>query len=73
MTRYRFLTEDVKLVVFNTITVVGAGLAYLIVGYIPEYAPMLVIVCFAMVNIVTGAASGGFYKCSVLYARLFNT
>lgn len=66
---FRFLSEDTKLILFNTITVAGAGIVYSLIGFVPESSPMLAVVCFAMVNIVTGAASGGFYKCAVLYSR----
>lgn len=68
--KFRFLSENVKLIVFNTITVAGAAAVYISIGFVPEDYPMLTIGAFAMVNIVTGAASGGFYRCAVLYARL---
>lgn len=66
------MSEDLKLVVFNTITVGGAGIIYALIGYVPEDSPLLAVACFAMVNVVTGAASGGFYKCAVLYARQYS-
>jgi ACS family sodium-dependent inorganic phosphate cotransporter-like MFS transporter 5 len=64
---FRFMSDDLKLIVFNSITVGGAGFVYLLIGFAPT--PILGVACLAFVNIVTGAASGGFYKCAVLYSR----
>ncbi|KAI6172488.1 Phosphatidylinositol transfer protein alpha isoform [Aphelenchoides besseyi] len=64
--RITFLSENLKLIVFNTITVGGAGIAYASIGFMPIELPIWPIVGFCVVNISTGAASGGFYKAAVL-------
>ena len=66
---FRFISEDRKLVVFNTIAVCGAGLLFLGVFFAPSSTPMLSVVLFALINIALGAGCGGFYKCAVLYSR----
>lgn len=67
--RIGFWEDRTKLVVFNTITVAGAGVFYFLIGFVPDSAPYLAVACIGMLNAVTGAASGGFYKMAVLYTR----
>ncbi|KAI6219642.1 MFS domain-containing protein [Aphelenchoides besseyi] len=70
--RITFLSENLKLIVFNTITVGGAGIAYALVGFMPIDVAILPIIGFCVVNISTGAASGAFYKAAVLYSRQYS-
>ena len=34
--------------------------------------PILIVTCFALVNMLSGASAGGFYKASVLYTRQYS-
>ncbi|KAI6197541.1 hypothetical protein M3Y94_01236400 [Aphelenchoides besseyi] len=70
--RITFLSENLKLIVFNTITVGGAGVSFAAIGFMPKEYPILPIIGFCMVNVMTGSASGGFYKAAVLYSRQYS-
>ncbi|CAD5221041.1 unnamed protein product [Bursaphelenchus okinawaensis] len=70
--KIKFIPENTKLIVFNTIAVAFAGIFYLLVGLVPADAPIWGIVLFAMINLVIGAAPGGFYKCGVLHGRQYS-
>ncbi|CAD5218565.1 unnamed protein product [Bursaphelenchus okinawaensis] len=66
------LSETAKLMLFNTITVAGAGVFYVAIGFVPDDLSFLAVLCIGLLNTVTGAACGGFYKQGVLYARQYS-
>jgi hypothetical protein len=39
---------------------------------VPEDLPFMIVVLFAMINMVLGAGCGGFYKCGVLHSRQYS-
>ncbi|CAD5225060.1 unnamed protein product [Bursaphelenchus xylophilus] len=67
-----FMSDTAKLMFFNTITVAGAGIFYIAIGFVPDDTPFLAVLCIGLLNTVTGAACGGFYKLGVLYTRQYS-
>ena len=62
-----FMGERAKLILFNSITVAGAGVVYAAIGFVPSSAPLVVVMGFALINFLSGAASG---ECAARYSRL---
>lgn len=63
------ISEDIKLIVFNTIAIGGAGLALCALAFVPEELPWLGVFLLTLVAVVQGAGPVGFIKCAVFYGR----
>ncbi|CAD5228241.1 unnamed protein product [Bursaphelenchus xylophilus] len=70
--KIKFISEDKKLIIFNTVAVALAGVFYLLLGLVPTDAPFWGIALFSLINLVIGASPGGFYKCGVLHGRQYS-
>lgn len=65
----KFLSEKVKMIIFNTIALMISGAFFCVLGYIPkEHAAWALVILF-IIECATGFICGGFYKCATLVAR----
>jgi hypothetical protein len=65
----RFFDDNVKLILFNSIALGGAGLSLLALGFVPDAYPISGVILLTMISMFTAAASSGFFKGAVLYTR----
>ncbi|CCD70904.1 Major facilitator superfamily (MFS) profile domain-containing protein [Caenorhabditis elegans] len=69
--KIQFISEPVKIQIFNTISVGGSGLFFASIGLIPmEYRGWSVFSCIMTMSCI-GVNPGGFYKVAVLHSRQF--
>lgn len=66
---FRFFDDNVKLILFNSIALGGAGLSLIALGFVPDEYPIFGVILLTVISMVTGAASSGFFKGAVLYSR----
>lgn len=57
------------MIVFNTLSLAGAGIFYCILGFIPPKKISLSVFAIAVTHAVMAFNVGGFYKCSTFVAR----
>ncbi|KAF1752635.1 hypothetical protein GCK72_019190 [Caenorhabditis remanei] len=69
--KFRFISEKLKIMIFNTFAVGGSGFFFACIGFIPAEHNMLSLSFFILTMCCIGVNSGGFYKCGVLHARQF--
>ncbi|PAV81185.1 hypothetical protein WR25_14547 isoform F [Diploscapter pachys] len=67
--RIKFLSEKVKMCIFNTIALTISGIFFLILGYIPKEHKYYALAAILTIECSTGFICGGFYKCATLVAR----
>ncbi|EGT55475.1 hypothetical protein CAEBREN_29110 [Caenorhabditis brenneri] len=67
--RIKFISEKMKIIIFNTLSVGVSGLALACIGFIPEDENMLSFICIVIVMMFIALNCGGFYKCAALHAR----
>uniref|UniRef100_A0A0R3S3S6 MFS domain-containing protein n=1 Tax=Elaeophora elaphi TaxID=1147741 RepID=A0A0R3S3S6_9BILA len=63
------MNEYQKMIFFNTLSLVGAGVFYCIVGFIPPEKTSLSVFAIAITHAVMAFNVGGFYKCGTFVAR----
>ncbi|KAL3981477.1 Major Facilitator Superfamily protein [Acanthocheilonema viteae] len=63
------MNEYQKMIFFNTLSLVGAGIFYCIVGFIPPEKTSLSVFAIAVTHAVMAFNVGGFYKCGTFVAR----
>jgi sugar phosphate permease len=66
------IDENVKLIVFNSIALAGAGICMLGLGFVPDNYPILGVILLSLISMSTGSGSSGFFKGAVLYTRQFS-
>uniref|UniRef100_A0A1I7UBC5 MFS domain-containing protein n=1 Tax=Caenorhabditis tropicalis TaxID=1561998 RepID=A0A1I7UBC5_9PELO len=69
--KFKFMSEKLKIMIFNTFAVGGSGFFFACIGFIPAEHNMLSLSFFILTMCCIGVNSGGFYKCGVLHARQF--
>ncbi|KAI6183086.1 MFS domain-containing protein [Aphelenchoides bicaudatus] len=70
--KIKFFDDNVKLVLFNSIALGGAGLSLIGLGFVPDDYPIVGVILLTVISMVTGAASSGFFKGAVLYTRQYS-
>ncbi|KAI6212311.1 MFS domain-containing protein [Aphelenchoides besseyi] len=68
----KFLSDDTKLIFFNTLSLGGAGTIYLSLGFLSADNPLLIVVLFTCVSLCTGASSCGFVRAAIDYGRQYS-
>uniref|UniRef100_A0A1I8EYL0 MFS domain-containing protein n=1 Tax=Wuchereria bancrofti TaxID=6293 RepID=A0A1I8EYL0_WUCBA len=63
------MNEYQKMIFFNTLSLVGAGVFYCILGFIPPEKTSLSVFAIAVTHAVMAFNVGGFYKCGTFVAR----
>ncbi|CCD70905.2 Major facilitator superfamily (MFS) profile domain-containing protein [Caenorhabditis elegans] len=69
--KFRFISEKLKIMIFNTFAVGFSGFFFACIGFIPAEHNMLSLSFFILTMCCIGVNSGGFYKCGVLHSRQF--
>ncbi|KHJ90699.1 hypothetical protein OESDEN_09450 [Oesophagostomum dentatum] len=67
--RIKFLSETIKMNIFNTLAVGIVGVMFCFVGYIPLEYKWWAVVIFSMIHTLSSFNCGGFYKCGTFVAR----
>ncbi|KAI6220254.1 MFS domain-containing protein [Aphelenchoides besseyi] len=67
--KIKFVSERNKMIFFNTIGLASGGIICALVGYVPDEYPVVPVILFGLCNLATGAATVGFFKCGIIYAR----
>ncbi|CAJ0588335.1 unnamed protein product [Cylicocyclus nassatus] len=67
--RIKFLSEKVKMNIFNTLAVGVVGAMFCFVGYIPLDFKWYAVVIFSLIHTLSSCNCGGFYKCGTFVAR----
>lgn len=67
---FRFMSEDGKLLLFNTISLGGAATIYVVLAFLSDENPFLIVILFTSISLCTGASSCGFVRCGIDYGRL---
>uniref|UniRef100_A0A7I4YTV3 MFS domain-containing protein n=1 Tax=Haemonchus contortus TaxID=6289 RepID=A0A7I4YTV3_HAECO len=67
--RITFLSERVKMNIFNTIAVGVVGVIFCVVGFIPLELKWVAVIMFSLLHALSSCNCGGFYKCGTLHAR----
>ncbi|PIO62185.1 hypothetical protein TELCIR_16268 [Teladorsagia circumcincta] len=67
--RIVFLSETVKMNIFNTIAVGVVGVIFCVVGFIPLEFKWVAVIMFSLLHALSSCNCGGFYKCGTLHAR----
>ncbi|KAI6219970.1 Transporter, major facilitator family protein [Aphelenchoides besseyi] len=70
--KIKFLNDDLKLIVFNSIALGGAALSLIGLAFVPEQHPIVGVILLTTISIVQGSVSAGFFKCAVLYGRQYS-
>jgi ACS family sodium-dependent inorganic phosphate cotransporter-like MFS transporter 5 len=60
------------MIIFNTSAVAAPGVVYLLVGYVPDGHPLVVIGLFTLIQMLFSTSGGGFYKCGTLCSRQYS-
>ncbi|KAI6183027.1 hypothetical protein M3Y97_00444100 [Aphelenchoides bicaudatus] len=68
----RFLTEDGKLLLFNSISLAGAATIYMVLAFLSAESPFLIVILFTSISLCTGASSCGFVRCGIDYGRQYS-
>ncbi|VDK87292.1 unnamed protein product [Litomosoides sigmodontis] len=63
------INEYKKMIIFNTLSLAGAGVFYGIVGFIPPERTLLSVFAIAITHAIMAFNVGGFYKCGTFVAR----
>lgn len=66
---FRLISEYRKMILFNSFSLGGAGIMYLLIGFIPVKIPILSIIAIAATHAIMAFNVGGFYKCAIFVAR----
>nr|CAD2173172.1 unnamed protein product [Meloidogyne enterolobii] len=67
----RFMSEIGRMLLFNSIALVGSGVAYALVGFVPDDKRFLAVILMTINFIFVSANCGGFYKCATLISRQY--
>ncbi|KAL6741022.1 hypothetical protein Aduo_014320 [Ancylostoma duodenale] len=67
--RIKFLSEKVKMNIFNTLAVGVVGAMFCFVGFIPLDLKWVAVVVFSLIHTLSSCNCGGFYKCGTYVAR----
>ncbi|KAI6195401.1 MFS domain-containing protein [Aphelenchoides besseyi] len=70
--KIKFVSERNKMIFFNTIGLATGGIICALVGYVPDEYPVVPVILFGLCNLATGAATVGFFKCGIIYARQYS-
>jgi hypothetical protein len=64
-----FISNDNKLLLFNTISLGGAATIYTAMAFLSADNPLLIVILFTCISLCTGASSCGFVRCGIDYGR----
>lgn len=67
--RINFLSETVKMNIFNTVAVGFVGVMFTFVGFLPLQLKWVAVIVFSLIHSFSSCNCGGFYKCGTLVAR----
>ena len=67
----RFISEDCRLYIFNTLSLGGAGCLFLVLGLVEIGDPIYTVLLFTSISLCTGASASGFVKGGYLYGRQY--
>ncbi|GMR61689.1 hypothetical protein PMAYCL1PPCAC_31884 [Pristionchus mayeri] len=67
--KIKFLSERVKMIIYNTIALMISGAFFCIIGFIPREMANYALGALLIIECSTGFICGGFYKCATLVAR----
>ncbi|KAK6766226.1 hypothetical protein RB195_025866 [Necator americanus] len=67
--RIQFLSEKVKMRIFNTIALMVSGSFFCVLGFLPRDLANYALASLLIIECSTGFICGGFYKCATLVAR----
>ncbi|VDN04901.1 unnamed protein product [Thelazia callipaeda] len=70
--KIKCMKEYQKMVLFNSLSLVGAGVLYSILGFIPINYPVTSVIVIAATHAVMAFNVGGFYKCGTFVARQYS-
>ncbi|CAD5234061.1 unnamed protein product [Bursaphelenchus xylophilus] len=63
------LSEKSRVIMYNTIALIGGGISILLVPLTSYTTPFMAIVFISMVNLTTGVCSCGYWQSAILYSR----
>uniref|UniRef100_A0A914HYZ8 Major facilitator superfamily (MFS) profile domain-containing protein n=1 Tax=Globodera rostochiensis TaxID=31243 RepID=A0A914HYZ8_GLORO len=69
--RLQCISEMNKMRVFNSVALVGSGLCFALVGFVPENLPLLAVIIMTINTASTAANTGGLYKCGTFVSRQY--
>ncbi|EGT40135.1 hypothetical protein CAEBREN_28951 [Caenorhabditis brenneri] len=69
--KMKFVSEILKIHIFNTLAVGFVGISFVVFGQIPPEHNISAVVCLAILECFISFNSGGFYKCGTLHSRQF--
>uniref|UniRef100_A0A914L4E7 Major facilitator superfamily (MFS) profile domain-containing protein n=3 Tax=Meloidogyne TaxID=189290 RepID=A0A914L4E7_MELIC len=67
----RFMSEIGRMLLFNSIALVGSGVAYALVGFVPDDKRFLAVILMTINFVLASTNCGGFYKCATLISRQY--
>ncbi|KAL3104674.1 hypothetical protein niasHT_022385 [Heterodera trifolii] len=69
--RMRCISEVNKMRLFNSVALVGSGICFALVGFVPQNLPFLAVLLMTFNTSSTAANIGGLYKCGTFVSRQF--